>query len=132
MELARERNKRYYHKDLNDSRDKGRKKHHRYRDKYRNRQKERENSPRGRYQTYKKGAKYRGLVFDISFEDFNNIVSKVCFYCGNVGGGLDRMDSSMGYIKNNVVPCCSQCNYMKLDYSVDEFINKCKEIALNN
>jgi len=35
--------------------------------------------------------------------------------------GLDRVDSLKSYTLDNVVPCCTQCNLAKLDYSLDEF-----------
>ena len=39
--------------------------------------------------------------------------------------GLDRIDSSIGYIENNVYTCCGNCNYMKNNYSYKHFIDKC-------
>ena len=35
--------------------------------------------------------------------------------------GIDRVDSSKGYTIDNVVPCCSACNYAKHEMSVSEF-----------
>lgn len=35
--------------------------------------------------------------------------------------GLDRVDSTKGYIPGNVVPCCRECNRMKTDFPVDVF-----------
>jgi hypothetical protein len=43
--------------------------------------------------------------------------------------GIDRVDSSMGYVAGNVVPCCSTCNRMKLDHSYDDFIAHIKKIV---
>lgn len=36
--------------------------------------------------------------------------------------GIDRIDSSKGYVKGNVVPCCKFCNMAKMDMSVEEFL----------
>ena len=41
-----------------------------------------------------------------------------CEYCqsktlNTTGCGLDRKDSSKGYVKENVVPCCTSCNKIK-------------------
>ena len=38
-----------------------------------------------------------------------------CSYCDNKINelGIDRIDNKMGYTLNNVVPCCSRCNFMK-------------------
>lgn len=35
--------------------------------------------------------------------------------------GLDRIDSNLTHTLDNVVPCCSQCNYAKHVRSLDEF-----------
>jgi hypothetical protein len=35
--------------------------------------------------------------------------------------GIDRIDSSIGYIEGNVVSCCSKCNTAKSDMPFDEF-----------
>ena len=39
-----------------------------------------------------------------------------------VYSGLDRVDNSIGYILENVVPCCVTCNSMKMAMSYNEFI----------
>lgn len=93
-------------------------------------------SLQARYQTYKQSAKKRNLEFDLTREEFNEITSKSCYYCGDYSGdflgeqycGIDRVDSSIGYIKENMVPCCTTCNRMKLDHSVDEWVFKMKQI----
>jgi len=46
--------------------------------------------------------------------------------------GIDRIDSSLGYVSGNVVTCCNQCNTMKLDYVESDFIAHCKLIAAQN
>src|ERR1700676_4273069 len=35
--------------------------------------------------------------------------------------GLDRIDSSIIHLENNIVPCCIKCNIAKRDMSVKEF-----------
>lgn len=45
--------------------------------------------------------------------------------------GIDRIDSNKNYTINNCVPCCGQCNIMKLDYSQKDFLNKCLSIIQN-
>ena len=35
--------------------------------------------------------------------------------------GIDRLDNNKGYIKDNVVSCCTQCNTAKLTFGLEEF-----------
>lgn len=37
--------------------------------------------------------------------------------------GLDRIDSNIGYVENNVVPCCKRCNIAKLNFDYHSFLN---------
>jgi len=88
---------------------------------------------RGKYARYKGSAKEKGLCFKISFEEFIKFWNKPCYYCGDIieTVGLDRIDSEIGYRIDNVVSCCSECNYMKLRKTPAYFINKCKKITDN-
>ena len=90
----------------------------------------------GRYKRYRQSAKDRNLQFDLTQDDFTSITEKPCYYCGEYSdvyfntsySGVDRVDSSIGYIKSNVVPCCTMCNRMKLDYNINTWVNKMKKI----
>ncbi len=42
--------------------------------------------------------------------------------------GIDRIDSSKGYIQGNVVTCCRTCNVAKMDMDYKEFINHITKI----
>lgn len=74
---------------------------------------------KGQYSASKSKAKYSGLDWDLSLEDYSNLRNNTCYYCGNklpeTSRGLDRLDNSKGYIKGNVVPCCYGCNNLKSD-----------------
>lgn len=43
----------------------------------------------------------------------------LCSRCPSFG--IDRIDANKGYTPDNCQPCCSTCNYMKKDMSLDEF-----------
>lgn len=43
--------------------------------------------------------------------------------------GIDRKNSLLGYTLENCVPCCSVCNTIKMDLSIEEFLEKCKKIT---
>ena len=66
----------------------------------------------------------RRIAFELTKQDYDAIVSRPCTYCGvwDKGRiGIDRADSSAGYVLSNVVPCCPTCNFMKGSLSVDDF-----------
>ena len=82
------------------------------------------------YESYILRADKKGFIFDINEELFDTITSCPCYTCGKISthehqNGLDRIDSSIGYIENNVYSCCGNCNYMKNNYSYKIFIDKC-------
>ena len=78
--------------------------------------------------------------FNLSLEEFTEIVKQKCYYCGSdpvfperfknkfkqreveYFNGIDRVDSSVGYVLGNCVPCCSICNRMKSDFNKDFFL----------
>lgn len=62
--------------------------------------------------------------FDFSFEEYKAIANRPCTYCNYVGdqtNGIDRVDSSIGYTKDNSVPCCKVCNMAKNTLTVEQF-----------
>lgn len=97
---------------------------------------------RRRLAFYIRGAKERDLAWQLSEEQFIDIIESSCHYCGERGSmkdikkdrtisinGIDRVDNTKGYTVENIVPCCNFCNHAKKDYSYDYFINKIKFIA---
>lgn len=93
---------------------------------------------------YKRGAAERGIKWNLSNEEFLNLINQPCHYCGkepevhkkflNKTGkevkmnGIDRIDSSKDYSPDNCVPCCSRCNIMKFNIPYLEFLDSIKEI----
>lgn len=90
------------------------------------------------FASYKRGAKYRNLEFSLDKNQFRNITSQPCYYCGAspnnsasyykangkyIYNGIDRIDNKKGYVLNNVVPCCKTCNRAKSIHSIDDFSN---------
>lgn len=84
----------------------------------------------GRYTSYRNSAKFRKLEWELTKEEFIKFWDNNCYYCGDKidGIGIDRLDSNIGYKVENLVPCCSICNVIKMDYSYNEFINKITKI----
>jgi hypothetical protein len=92
------------------------------------------------YTIYKQKSKYD---FDLTYEFFKECLKSVCFYCGNSPqgrrkncykgpvleyNGIDRIDSSKGYIQENCVPCCKFCNRAKNDFSIKDWYNHMKKV----
>jgi hypothetical protein len=94
---------------------------------------------------YKANAKARGLVWELSDEQFKILTSAKCYYTGNppsriqrsksgskdmyVYNGVDRLDNTEGYTIKNCVPCCFEVNSMKRDFSKEKFIALCIKVA---
>jgi len=85
----------------------------------------------GRLSSYIKGAKSRDLEWSITKEEFISFWGRDCHYCGSEipTVGLDRIDSSIGYVMDNILPCCTTCNRMKNSHSTNYFIEHIKKIA---
>jgi hypothetical protein len=88
--------------------------------------------------TYKKMSEKGDREFSLSEDEFRELISSDCFYCGKkpslqhhhakrrVNGnlkynGIDRIDNSKGYVQGNVRTCCNQCNLAKRNYTEKEF-----------
>ena len=83
--------------------------------------------------TYKAAAykaKERGHKFELSFDEYQDIISQPCAYCGTheKKNGIDQIVPSAGYTLYNCAPCCSTCNYMKRCLSVNEFFEHISKI----
>ena len=91
--------------------------------------------------SYKRSAKNRNFEWNITDELAKEIMQFNCIYCGSAPSqnmskaylrrnitfkrnGIDRIDSSKGYIEGNVVSCCASCNYKKGSKTVDEFLDE--------
>ena len=82
-------------------------------------------TPRGKFNKIKGSAKERDLNFSLPFELYETqLWGKPCHYCGCKleVTGLDRKDSSKGYSRDNVVPCCWDCNRKKSSKTYDLFV----------
>lgn len=79
-------------------------------------------SGRGKFQGYKGRATRKGFEFTLTEIQFNNLIAQNCAYCGQDGGGIDRINSSIGYTLENSAPCCKQCNTAKMTQTVEQFL----------
>ena len=85
---------------------------------------------------YKRNAAIRNYAFALKKEEFKEFVTGKCHYCGAsesnlkktreatgnfAYNGIDRVDNTKGYNKDNCVSCCKICNRMKLTMTQKEF-----------
>jgi hypothetical protein len=88
------------------------------------------------YNRYVRSAKKKNIEFSLSVCSFERLVRRACAYCGKVPdrcplksknyqktflGGIDRIDTTKGYISGNCAPCCWRCNRAKAGMTVNEF-----------
>lgn len=79
-------------------------------------------SPKSVYKLYEINAEKRNYVFSLTYEDFLYIIFAPCYYCGKkLAGGIDRIDSDIGYSLQNSRSCCWICNRAKMDTSEYDF-----------
>ena len=86
---------------------------------------------KAQYGRLKISTRERNLDVTLSLEEFIDIVSKICNYCGEgkERRGIDRMDNLKGYTLENSASCCKICNYMKKTMTIEEFLTHVKKIA---
>ena len=86
------------------------------------------------YKNYRYRAKAKNLEFAITEAEFQTLTSQACTYCSKQNSsthvnGIDRIDSAVGYVFDNCVPCCGECNYMKKIMTPAEFMDACASVA---
>lgn len=98
------------------------------------------------FREYKHGAKLRGKEFNLTKEEFTELIYKACYYCGTEHSmekiiysrskspwvykcnGVDRLDNTLGYTNSNSVSCCKICNQAKHTFSAEEFLSWIKKV----
>jgi hypothetical protein len=88
------------------------------------------------YQGYNYKCEIKKINFELTKEQFDEIVIKPCYYCEIIQdkgfNGIDRMDSSKGYELDNCVSCCDECNTMKGALDNTTFIRRSEHILTYN
>ena len=97
-----------------------------------------EASLNGLYSNYSIRSKKANREFSLTKEEFKNLTSSNCKYCGSppsqrfmgtaklngyyLYNGVDRENNEQGYTKVNSVPCCLVCNRAKSNMSLEDFL----------
>jgi len=89
--------------------------------------------------SYKRVAKRRNILWDLTKFDFARLTQSACYLCGRKPhrvhkhegkngktagykyNGIDRLDNEKGYTLENSKPCCGDCNRMKSDLGLNDF-----------
>lgn len=104
------------------------------------------------YRGHTKHADEKGFK-PLSYDVWGKLVVQDCYYCGEKDikisrellnkrfatesdienskkfiNGVDRVDNNIGYEIENCVPCCAQCNRMKLNYPKEYFYKRIETI----
>ena len=102
---------------------------------------------KARFNDTKQRAKKKGIFNDLVITDIYEIWNKqngkcaisgidmtINTYNGKISTNVsvDRINSSLGYIKSNIQLVCSTVNMMKGSLNMDEFLFFCNEILNNN
>lgn len=89
------------------------------------------------YNNYKCGSKRRNLSFNLTLDQFKDIIFENCIYCGKKPStlrdhpkcygfiyynGIDRKGNNIGYELNNCLTCCDMCNRGKHASSYEEWM----------
>ena len=94
------------------------------------------NTVGAKFSKYKSDAKRISRVWELTSDQASSLFTQPCYYCGDVPNGklngIDRQDSSIGYIFENCVPCCSTCNFAKQQLLPEEFIWHCTKVSQFN
>lgn len=67
-------------------------------------------------------------AWSLTRAQFRALLMSPCTFCGGEGGGVDRLDSTVGYSPANSVSCCGVCNAMKNATGVDDWIGQMQKI----
>lgn len=88
--------------------------------------------------SYVQSARKRGYIFELTADQFKEIITKDCAACGAppkeisrktkeysatpiLANGVDRVDNNIGYIVGNVQPMCGPCNKAKSSMGYEAF-----------
>jgi hypothetical protein len=95
-------------------------------------------------EAYKARSKEKGRSFELTFQEFKEMVLQPCSYCGasaatsttyefngakGTMNGIDRINNDKGYELANCVPCCTYCNFTKREMSLDIWLRWVRRVA---
>ena len=92
-----------------------------------------DSSQHKQFSSYIKDAGKRGLIVNITQEEWTHITRSCCYICGYQsakGIGIDRVNNTIrSYTISNSRACCTSCNTMKGEIELEELIQHCSIVA---
>lgn len=83
-----------------------------------------------RLSSMKYNARARQKLLLLTRRHIQDLILRDCHWCGRaMAGGVDRLDSSKGYVSSNVVPACCECNFAKGAMSPEQFVRMAQAVA---
>src|SRR3990167_3408464 len=98
------------------------------------------------YLSYNYRANCLSYDFSLTKDEFYRLIKMPCVYCSAISSNtsklnnnrvfkyntLDRIDSKKGYIISNIAVSCDTCNTMKMDMTVESFLDHISKIYERN
>ena len=80
--------------------------------------------------TCHKNNTWANCPFEMTFKQYECLSKQPCHLCRVIGmNSVDKIIKELGYVIDNIRPCCWECNKMRGGLDLDYFINKCKIIG---
>jgi hypothetical protein len=97
------------------------------------------------FDRYKRRAAKQGLEFALTEKTFFEFTSQPCYFCAAlpsrkadrkaknsyIYNGLDRMDSTKGYVNSNCIACCWEHNDLKGKLTYEQFYEQSLAVVLS-
>jgi hypothetical protein len=72
--------------------------------------------------TYRRYDKKHSFICDLSLEDVIAAKNSQCCYCSRPATGFERISNELGHTKDNCIPACLRCNWMRGSYISHEIM----------
>ena len=86
-------------------------------------------SPMGRYRSFVSCHIKKGVIVELSFEQYQELKLQECYFCSQPSSSLRRFNKNIGYTIENTLPVCPKCQVARWQQTPEEFIAYAKAIV---